>query len=976
MRSKFLEYAVNGASDFVTRVDKAAASPNVFLRVRGLLNRKAGVVAQRDLGSIHRYASYPIRPNAFKVISGAVTNGGLIRITTSTAHGFSTNNIVHIDEVGGVTAANGIWAITEVAGEPTKFDLQGSTFAGTYTSGGIASVTPIAITDHHIFYDPITDTEYDIVVGVDSNSKTRLYVYDAANTGPSDWYELTRKIDCLINGTPSANATLCNIDTITENGVTYVPATNELQFWIAKNTTKSKVAAIFLSTATSIDCAFNGSSSASKIGSNGMGWENNDVLELYEFTGIYDGFNNTNGATPHTRFFPVEQGRKVNLYYGNSDTSPTLRTPLMIQRREAKDYFHYYTGGAWTSMVQDFCPVSTNWWAVDKGGGGLIPFFVERGSRSTPVIAASGTVTDNIEDSSGNVWMKISATVQDAADASIVNLNAEARFYVTLMYDDDTKESDPIYFLDAYAATAGTPSNGYWPAVTFIFYINFAKMNKRISGIRVYESANLSSESLGIEWLDEGSEYTLIHYDTATEKSGATIGITSNDGLVDGAVEWTFTADSSVELVSGLTVQCTLLIQKATLDAATSASAEALTFSLNHDVDIARSYLSPREATKGSRQQGAVTAVNDGQNTLRLSSYSDGGVIHEDDNFPDISIDLQNFRQKIALNGKGQILGIQNLDDMIYVIRDTEIEAYDLQSGLTYFFEEKCVSAKSIHRSSKGIVFAGPGGIKCIPAGGGRIITLNPLWDNFYDGSLLTDDNSASYVTSAYRSAIVAGYFEPLEESWFAIQCTIDTADGGGSEYLIFRYSWRTGKWAVRQLHIGSAIAPNLTVATSQLPPVKFQTKKDGTITIAYKYGLLKYPYGPATLRYEDDVQSTGRTSSRGIPMDFTLSMGGLANAIPNATPVGLKIDHTGTSVDGYGFVTVKYYRNGSANALETKRFRIDDPAIFREFERAGSMESLEVRVSLPSDDLDNFQDFEIGQMIVGYRANQIQGNR
>ena len=66
-------------------------------------------------------------------ISGAVTNGGLIRIT-SAAHGFSTNDTVTIAGVVGTTEANADWTITVIS--TTVFDLVGSTFANAYTSGG------------------------------------------------------------------------------------------------------------------------------------------------------------------------------------------------------------------------------------------------------------------------------------------------------------------------------------------------------------------------------------------------------------------------------------------------------------------------------------------------------------------------------------------------------------------------------------------------------------------------------------------------------------------------------------------------------------------------------------------------------------------------------------------------------------------------------------------------------------------------
>lgn len=71
-----------------------------------------------------------------RAVTGAVTNGGLIRLTTA-AHPFATNDWVQVVNVGGVPNATGTWRITVIS--TTVFDLVGSTFAGAYTSGGEAS---------------------------------------------------------------------------------------------------------------------------------------------------------------------------------------------------------------------------------------------------------------------------------------------------------------------------------------------------------------------------------------------------------------------------------------------------------------------------------------------------------------------------------------------------------------------------------------------------------------------------------------------------------------------------------------------------------------------------------------------------------------------------------------------------------------------------------------------------------------------
>ena len=76
-------------------------------------------------------------PNAvtYRNIVNVDNNGiGIIRVTVSVTSGFKTGQRVIIADVEGVTAANGKWVITVI--NPSQFDLQNSTFTGTYTSGG------------------------------------------------------------------------------------------------------------------------------------------------------------------------------------------------------------------------------------------------------------------------------------------------------------------------------------------------------------------------------------------------------------------------------------------------------------------------------------------------------------------------------------------------------------------------------------------------------------------------------------------------------------------------------------------------------------------------------------------------------------------------------------------------------------------------------------------------------------------------
>lgn len=76
-------------------------------------------------------------------VSGAANNGsGLIRLTVNSTSGVVTGNHATVSSVGGTTEANGVWIVTLV--DATHIDLQGSTFAHAYTSGGTAAV-PVEI---------------------------------------------------------------------------------------------------------------------------------------------------------------------------------------------------------------------------------------------------------------------------------------------------------------------------------------------------------------------------------------------------------------------------------------------------------------------------------------------------------------------------------------------------------------------------------------------------------------------------------------------------------------------------------------------------------------------------------------------------------------------------------------------------------------------------------------------------------------
>ena len=82
-------------------------------------------------------------PNAvtYRTVTGAANNGiGLIRLTIATTNGMITGQNVTVQDVSGVSSANGNWRITVM--NTTQIDLQGSAFTGAYISGGYVINNP------------------------------------------------------------------------------------------------------------------------------------------------------------------------------------------------------------------------------------------------------------------------------------------------------------------------------------------------------------------------------------------------------------------------------------------------------------------------------------------------------------------------------------------------------------------------------------------------------------------------------------------------------------------------------------------------------------------------------------------------------------------------------------------------------------------------------------------------------------------
>jgi len=111
----------------------------------------------------------------YTAISNAVDNGsGLIRLTVGSTSGFTTGDSKTIAEVGGVPNANGTFTITVING--TTMDLQASTFAGTYTSGGYVAGSLDLL---EFSLDAVSTSTVPSIGAVDTDNKLGFFSGDA-----------------------------------------------------------------------------------------------------------------------------------------------------------------------------------------------------------------------------------------------------------------------------------------------------------------------------------------------------------------------------------------------------------------------------------------------------------------------------------------------------------------------------------------------------------------------------------------------------------------------------------------------------------------------------------------------------------------------------------------------------------------------------------------------------------------------------
>ena len=86
----------------------------------------------------NQYLTFTSGSNCSIISNVTKYSDGSIKITTPSAHGFSTGMTVRVFDVNGVPRANGVYQVSII--DSTSFVLSGSSFSGAYVGGGVVSV--------------------------------------------------------------------------------------------------------------------------------------------------------------------------------------------------------------------------------------------------------------------------------------------------------------------------------------------------------------------------------------------------------------------------------------------------------------------------------------------------------------------------------------------------------------------------------------------------------------------------------------------------------------------------------------------------------------------------------------------------------------------------------------------------------------------------------------------------------------------
>jgi len=824
------------------------------------------------------------------------------------------------------------------------------------------------------------NAEYIVMVGLDASNNLRLYVRPGDGTGT--WEELSRAVKLILDGTPAVATLTANIRTANPdepkdilNNV-LILAANELQYWIAVNIDRSingVVSAVFLtgSGASSI-------TSEVFLGSDGLGWQDGDDVYVYKMQGVFDVDEHTltqffqQGLRPHIRWLEITGQNKVNMLFGSSTKPAVMRTPVKIQKgvntiagvsaAAASEIFWYPTKigvtprstllfrgasgfinneqyileGAFLhslgSLIQYYTVTTRPGWYVDRMQ--LIPNFKRLGEAAAPKFTG-----DSIQPYTTDIGEGIRVIASFEKDTAPEKWHT--RFYVTALYrgtetDAVYQMSDVIYQLHLSATNEGFPQG------RFDIGIDLARINKSIHGFRVYEAAK-KDDAIGsnlANWFEDADQYVRV-------------------------AEVLFSSPTWRQFLGEqYTYRTFIMVTRSQYDNATAGGQPTLLADMRHAPVTTRSYMTPRFAVKVDHSQGALVFMDQDDHTLRSSIYGGNGA-HQDDNFPNVSVNIAQTKQRILLFGKGPMEGLGVVTGVIAVIRPTGLEYYDFTSKQQDRQDADMEAPDTLHTTPYGLFWLGRSGAYMIDQNGGPIQDISIDIQNLLDGTLKLDppNESVPFLSDANRKLARAGYDPVYQQSW--LELLLRKADNTGDEYVQMRFSWLRQNWSHRILNIGTAPEEVRAFAPSML---KY-------FLIAYGGGILRYPTRSGALPFEDDVAFNGTSANKGFTTDVLLNFGTLYELSKTSNLWELMFQWAGESADGQGYYLVEFFSNFRPLSYADMRVFLDQIKTRRGIDqRMGALSNIQMRIRIPDTQQLNTQRWDMQTISIGHIPKQREG--
>ncbi len=862
---------------------------------------------------------------------------------------------------------------------------------------------------------------------------------DDSNVGTTNgWIELTRTFTATVTSTGASTLVVQSVTdslgTIYHAGIF---SNDEVNYWICYNTKRSNAILITDGTGNTLTVPNNTTTISWAAGDNLVFFRTNWLFNNFHKTddSAWSGseLNLSLGSTPHCRWLPVEAHKKVNLALGNSSNPPTMRNLQRIQLNAAKPLF--YSGSTYLLTfpanwdVQTIGGLSTYYASVGSKGSPTTTTLSEQ-----TITVLNDTNADSV---AGSAFMSINYAVEHTATPGSEEIHL--RTAITLEYDDYQESdpifkgffqcasgyipSMKISYINInpatmprhltsinfYIATHDSGLTGAQWADSDADYDLAYKIP--INTTQYNASGTLTSYAAdGVFWQANAASvycYRLVGGTSIVLTPGLTYGVGSilspealgtgkggsyNEGdvltLVGGSGDATATVMSVVPINGGVNTisilnpgtsgyttgvyattvapaggsGCTLVVDKLVAKYSTTTEG-TLASRLTHATDISRTLVKPRYLVRTARNQASVQVVDQDDATLRLTCY-DGAGAHEDDNLPNVTADSNGNRQIIALNGRGVINGIAISRDIITVFRHTEAETFDLQSGAQSIFDIDFLVKESLVRSPYGLTWAGRTGIWFMPEDGSSIRQINLGWANKYDGSMMIDDGVTPYVTDAYRGAILSGYDPYNKAVVFSLRMNKHDT---GSEYILASYEFEHDRWSFHVLGnslYASYFSQNFKIATANAARLIIGT---GSVLLYYPNLSGSYPY--------TDAETEAATIGSGFQTDITINIKNLYNQVENSSLVCFLVDQIGASITGTGIFIVELYANDETTAFDTHYIPIDKIGEFRNIDARGNIDSLRMRLYLPSASLADFKRWSVSRIILGFKKNIRVGN-